>query len=36
MTTRPQKPPKFGTFEAGLRKFSLDFAFNISGLISKQ
>ena len=29
------KPPKFAQFWSGLRKFSLDFAFNIGGLTSK-
>ena len=34
-TPRPPKPPKFAPFWSGLRKFSLDFAFNIGGLRSK-
>ena len=35
LTPRPPKPPKFAQFWSGLRKFSLDFAFNIGGLTSK-
>jgi len=35
LTLRPPKPPKFAQFWSGLRKFSLDFAFNIGGLTSK-
>jgi len=31
----PLKPPKFAQFWSGLRKFSLDVAFNIEGLGSK-
>jgi len=31
----PPKPPKFAQFWSGLRKISLDFAFNIGGLTSK-
>jgi len=35
LTPRPPKPPKFAKFWSGLKKFSLDFAFNIGGLTSK-
>ena len=35
LTPRSPKPPKFAQFWSGLRKFSLDFAFNIGGLTSK-
>ena len=35
LTARPPKPPKFAQFWSGLRKFSLNFAFNIGGLTSK-
>jgi len=33
LTLRPPKPPKFATFRSGLRKFSLDFAFNIGAYL---